>query len=224
MTINISAVRHTIPAPDRLALRPINIDREALDELFSLYRVRLYNTALKILGNRDDAEDALQDGLLAAYRNLNRFEGRSQFSTWLTRIIVNVALMKRRRDRFERIISIDQNIGQEDQPVAGWFPDPRPNPEEIYVWQEQVELIERLLNCVPTVDRRMFWLRHIKGLKIREVAAIMGIPVGTLKSQLHRARRRLRKVVTNIRNSGQAPLRKQLKSGQAMYESGAYRQ
>ncbi len=223
LTIKISVVRHVIPAPDCLSLRPIKTDREALEELFSCCRVRLYNTAFKILGNRDDAEDALQDGLLAAYRNRYRFEGRSQFSTWLTRIIVNVALMRRRRDRFDRIVSIDQNFGQEDQPIAARFLDPRPNPEEIYVWQEQLEHIERLLHCVPTVDRQAFWLRHIKGLKVREVAEIVGIPVGTLKSQLHRARRRLRKVATNVRHSGEALHSSRAGRSPGMYQGRAFR-
>ena len=79
---------------DPLLRQTINNDREALDELFSRYRARLYNTALRIMGNSEDAEDALQDGLLTAFRNLSGFEGRSQFSTWLTRIVVNAALMR----------------------------------------------------------------------------------------------------------------------------------
>ena len=71
-------------------------DEQAVETLFRRYQRPLFQTALRVLGNTEDAEDALQDGLLSAYRNLNRFEGRSQFSTWLTRIVINAALMRRR--------------------------------------------------------------------------------------------------------------------------------
>ena len=71
-------------------------DAQAIETLFRRYQRQLFQTALRVLGNAEDAEDALQDGMLSAYRNLKRFEGRSQFSTWLTRIVINAALMKRR--------------------------------------------------------------------------------------------------------------------------------
>ena len=71
-------------------------DSQAVETLFRRYQRPLFQTALRVLGNAEDAEDALQDGLLSAYRNLKRFEGRSQFSTWLTRIVINAALMRRR--------------------------------------------------------------------------------------------------------------------------------
>src|SRR2546423_10663987 len=71
-------------------------DQQAVEALFRRYQRPLFQTALRVLGNTEDAEDALQDGLLSAYRNLKRFEGRSQFSTWLTRIVINAALMRRR--------------------------------------------------------------------------------------------------------------------------------
>src|SRR5215467_2447608 len=78
-------------------------DHQAVETLFRRYQRPLFQTALRVLGNTEDAEDALQDGLLSAYRNLKRFEGRSQFSTWLTRIVINAALMRRRpRNRFSR--------------------------------------------------------------------------------------------------------------------------
>src|SRR6266852_4708743 len=86
-----------VPVPDdQLIARARRGDQEALETLFARNNRALYQTALRLLGNPEDAEDALQEGLLAAYRNLRRFEGRSQFSTWLTRIVINAALMRRR--------------------------------------------------------------------------------------------------------------------------------
>src|SRR4029453_15126353 len=81
-------------------------DSQAVETLFARYHGPLFKTALLVLGNAEDAEDALQDGLLSAYRNLKRFEGRSQFSTWLTRIVINAALMRRRSARSGPAVSL----------------------------------------------------------------------------------------------------------------------
>ena len=83
-------------------------DSQAVEALFRRYHRPLFQTALRVLGNAEDAEDALQDGLLSAYRNLNRFEGRSQFSTWLTRIVINAALMRRRSAKARPAVSLDE--------------------------------------------------------------------------------------------------------------------
>src|SRR5690349_22508953 len=84
-------------------------DAQAVETLFRRYHRPLFQTALRVLGNTEDAEDALQDGFLSAYRNLKRFEGRSQFSTWLTRIVINAALMKRRSAKARPAISLDED-------------------------------------------------------------------------------------------------------------------
>src|SRR6202790_1225067 len=83
-------------------------DARALDTLFARNTRTLYQTALRVLGNPEDAEEALQEGLLSAYRNLPRFERRSQFSTWLTRIVINAALMRRRSKRSRPAVSLDE--------------------------------------------------------------------------------------------------------------------
>src|SRR5258707_13131565 len=83
-------------------------DSQAVETLFRRYQRPLFQTALRVLGNAEDAEDALQDGLLSAYRNLKRFEGRSQFSTWLTRIVINAALMRRRSAKARPAVSLDE--------------------------------------------------------------------------------------------------------------------
>ena len=86
----------------------------------------MFETALRVLGNAEDAEDALQDGLLSAYRNLKRFEGRSQFSTWLTRIVINAALMKRRSAKARPAVSLDDSQHEDELPIAERFAETGP--------------------------------------------------------------------------------------------------
>jgi RNA polymerase sigma-70 factor, ECF subfamily len=199
--IRFSPDDHGSPGRDEVLLLAMEGEREALEELFSRCRIRLYNTAFRVLGNHEDAEDALQDALLAAFRNLNRFEFRAQFSTWLTRIVVNAALMRRRRYRPDRMVSIDQTLAPDDQTIGAGLPDPRPNPEESYVSQEQLEFVEQALQAQPEINRRAWWLCQVQGLKIREVAEIMGTSSGSLKSQLFRVRRSLRKKTAGTRQT-----------------------
>src|SRR5580698_4674338 len=93
----------------QLIERGLNGDARALDALFARNTRALYQTALRVLGSPEDAEEALQEGLLSAYRNLPRFERRSQFSTWLTRIVINAALMRRRSKRSRPAVSLDES-------------------------------------------------------------------------------------------------------------------
>ena len=118
-------------------------DSNALSTLFTRYGERLYRTSFTVLRNKEDAEDALQDGLLSAYMNLRSFEGRSQFATWLTHVVMNAALMKRRRLRTRLYLSLDEfdatrlqrdhlkqlvDVGQVDAPPSITL-SPRRNPK-----------------------------------------------------------------------------------------------
>ena len=185
-------------------------DREAIGQLFASHMIRLLRTTQRILRNRQDAEDALQDGLLSAFRKLSGFKGESQFSTWLTRIVINAALMRLRRTRPEGMVSIDQVLSPHDQPLATTLPASGPNPEEIYERREQLQLFERTLQTLPKGYRQAVWLRHVQGLQVRETAEALGLRAGTVKSRLSRARLRL------IEKSSGAKLRQgSLQSGQA---------
>src|SRR5260370_22828010 len=96
-------------------------DSQAVEALFRRYHRPLFQTALRVLGNTEDAEDALQDGLLSAYRNLKRFEGRSQFSTGLTRIVINAALMRRRSAEARPAVSLRGTPREDEVAAAGPF-------------------------------------------------------------------------------------------------------
>src|ERR1700689_4720465 len=121
---------------EQLIERGLGGDARALDLLFARNNRALYQTALRVLGNPEDAEEALQEGLLSAYRNLRRFEGRSQFSTWLTRIVINAALMRRRSKRARPAISLDDFASEGELPLAEGFADDGTNPEQLYAGTE----------------------------------------------------------------------------------------
>jgi RNA polymerase sigma-70 factor, ECF subfamily len=151
--------------------------------------------AMRHLGNVADAEDAVQDAFLSAIRHLNQFTGKAQMSTWLTAIVINSARMKlRQRHRLSQD-SLDYGTREdrEDAPIERLF-DCRPNPEELCQKRERAELILRMSGQLSPVLRMAFRLREIDGVSIREAAGILGVPDGTLKAQVSRARIRLQKM------------------------------
>ena len=166
-------------------------DARALNTLFARNTRSLYQTALRVLGNPEDAEEALQEGLLSAYRSLPRFERRSQFSTWLTRIVINAALMRRRSKRFRPAISLDDWTPEGEMPLAERFADESPNPEQIYAGTELRERVSKKLAEISPLLRTAFWLREIEGLSAEEAAQALGVSRNTLKARLWRARQEL---------------------------------
>jgi RNA polymerase sigma-70 factor (ECF subfamily) len=156
----------------------------------------LYRVAYRILGNAADAEDALQDALLAAYTHLDQFRGQAQISTWLTTIVINCARLQLRRRPRHIYVSIDES-SEELQAVlvSERLADRRPNPEDQCRESElRVRLTHLNRQLSPTL-RRTFQLRDVDGLSIRETARILGAPIGTVKAQSARARKRLKELM-----------------------------
>lgn len=165
----------------------LNGDEQALNQLFTRYARLGYRKALEILGNPEDAEDAVQEGLFSAFRNLRRFEGRSQFSTWVIRIVINAALMSLRRRRVPLPLSAEYETEEGTRSLMQILPDRRPTPEEAVAQQELREILTDVINQLPENSKCV--LRHyLDGLSIVEIADIMSISLGTVKSVLHRAR------------------------------------
>jgi RNA polymerase sigma-70 factor (ECF subfamily) len=199
----MNQVRHTRPeeiitvpnlneqTEDQLIELGLSGDARALDLLFTRNSRTLYQTALRVLGNPEDAEEALQEGLLSAYRNLPRFERRSQFSTWLTRIVINAALMRRRSKRSRPAVSLDDWANEGELPLAERFADESPNPEQIYAGTELGDRVKKKLAEISPLLRTAFWLREIEGLSAEEAAHVLGVSRNTLKARLWRARQEL---------------------------------
>jgi len=176
---------------DQLIERGLNGDARALDALFARNTRALYQTAFRVLGNPEDAEEALQEGLLSAYRNLPKFERRSQFSTWLTRIVINAALMRRRSKRSRPAVSLDDVAVEGELPLAERFADDGPNPEQLYAGTELGDRMKKKLGEISPLLRTAFWLREIEGLSAEEAAQVLGVSRNTLKARLWRARQEL---------------------------------
>jgi RNA polymerase sigma-70 factor, ECF subfamily len=164
-------------------------DRKAVDLLFASCLPQLRRTAAWMLPNSDDSEDAVQDGLLLAYRNLNQFQGRAKFSTWLHRIVINASLGRLRRQRSRPTTSIDQEASSEETTsIADVLVDPRPNPEQKYINDERSCILAEILEDLPTTSRVVIQLMDIEGLSEKEAAQKLGISRSALKARHHRAR------------------------------------
>ena len=176
---------------EQLIERGLKGDARALDALFARNTRALYQTAFRVLGNPEDAEEALQEGLLSAYRNLPKFERRSQFSTWLTRIVINAALMRRRSAKARPAVSLDETPREDELPVTERFAAKGPNPEQVFAGTELREMISANLDELSPLLRTAFVLREVEGYSTGEAAKKLGVTENTLKARLWRARHQL---------------------------------
>lgn len=168
-------------------------DAAALDRLFAPCMPRLQKTAAKLLRNAEDAEDALQDGLLAAFRHLDQFEGRSRFTTWMHTIVVNAARSKLRQQRSRPLFfSLDQSSSDQDcVPLAETLADPQASLDDRYAEIERSRILIAILDELPTKLRPIVLLCDIEGLRLKEAAARLGLTVSAVKTRHFRASRLL---------------------------------
>jgi RNA polymerase sigma-70 factor (ECF subfamily) len=167
---------------------------EELDSVVSRYLPMFYMRAFRFLGNATDAEDAVQDALLSAYKHLGQFRGQAQLSTWLTTIVTNAARMQLRRRR-GGYLSLDEEQGEDGLTFSERLADSRPSPEEVCSTAEARDrLVEGVKQLSPKL-RKAFQLRDIDGLTTKEAALVLGVPPGTVKAQLARARAKLAGII-----------------------------
>jgi RNA polymerase sigma-70 factor (ECF subfamily) len=180
-------------------------DVSAFEELVKRYDRNVFRIAQHITQNREDAEDVVQDAFLKAYQNLGQFQGQSKFYTWLVRIAVNEALMRLRRRRPERMVSLDEDVKTEDDSVPREVADWSPNPEQQYSQAELKEILTRTIQGLPPSFRTVFVLRDVEGLSTEEAAEALDLSIPAVKSRLLRARLQLRERLSRYfqkRNGG----------------------
>ncbi len=200
----------------RLIQRALTGDPDALSPIFVHYSSRLFRTAFSLLRNKEDAEDAVQEGLINAYIHLSSFQGRSLFSTWLTRIVMNAALMALRRKRARLETSLDEcQEGEVDDHRPARAVDCRPNPEQACATMEAQQIVEKHIDQLSARSRIVFRLREVNGFTTKEAREVLGIAEGVVKSRLFRARGQLTK---SLRRSFRTPRREveDVSSGKTM--------
>ena len=188
--------------PNYLSRLPCGANRQALDDLFASSSSHLYQAAFRILSNPHDAEDAVQDSLLCAFRNLNQFHGRARLSTWLYRIAINSSLMRLRKRKCRREFSLEPVFTGEDLVVPAIDPlSDEPNPEEQCALVEQRKILSEALLKLPDPFRTAVELCDLEGLPTKDAAQRLGVSLSTIKARLFRARRALKTAILRGRSA-----------------------
>ena len=167
-------------------------DISAFEQLVRRYDRNVFRIAQHITQNREDAEDVVQDAFLKAYENLKNFQEQSKFYTWLVRIAVNEALMRLRRRRPERMVSLDEDVKTEEDSMPREVADWTPNPEQQYSQAELRDILQKTIQGLPSSFRTVFVLRDVEGLSTEETAEALDLSIPAVKSRLLRARLQLR--------------------------------
>jgi RNA polymerase sigma-70 factor, ECF subfamily len=165
--------------------------KAALEEMFVASRQRFLAIAYSILRNREDAEDAVQTAFLSAYRHLPGFEGRSALKTWLTRIVLNAALMIRRKRKPSRVRPLSESAASHDDSWTENIPDPQPDPEMIHAERETLQFIDEKVARLKPVLRQAITMTYYDDLSGAEACVILGVSSGTFKARLFHARHKL---------------------------------
>lgn len=192
-----------IGAEERLLAAARGGDRAAFGELVERSADKVFHTTLRITRNREDAEDALQESFLSALLHLHDFDGRSRFSTWLTRIAINAALMRLRKNRTLREVPMETKADLDEEPEPYEFADDVPDPELWYVEYERHSILREAIFNLPPALRKAVEAYHLRERSIRETAEMLDISMEAVKGRLYHARAVLRKApqIRRIRES-----------------------
>jgi len=188
------------PASDtQLIARAQRGDEEAFAALFEAHKRRVYSLCLRMTGNTAEAEDLAQEAFLQLFRKISTFRGESAFSTWLHRLAVNVVLMHLRKKGLQQV-SLDEPDTSQDEPVKRDYGD---DDRRLTGSVDRIGL-ERAISELPPGYRAVFVLHDVEGYEHNEIAEIMNCSVGNSKSQLHKARMKLRERLRGNRQAGRA--------------------
>ena len=213
MCRNSAQLAVTETASDDLALVHASKsgDVAAFEELVKRYERKLLRIALHLTHNQEDAEDVVQEAFLKAFQHLGQFREDSKFSTWLIRIALNQSLMKLRKQRSMKEISIDKDFQSEEYNLPIDVADWAPNPEELYRAAELQEILRKTLQELGPGLRVVFVLRDIEGFSLEQTAEALGLSLATVKARSWRARLQLRERLSvyfnkDLRASSLAPV------------------
>jgi len=181
----------------RLALLARKGDSRAFAELVHLYGDKLYQLAYRMTGNRQDAEDIVQETFLRVFRHLNRYDEKLKFSTWIYRIASNLCIDRLRKRRV--VYSLDA-AGGEHEDLDGYsaLPSDERTPEHEVMLTETQRTVRQAIESLPVKYRAVMTLRYVQDLSLQEIAGILELPVTTVKTRVHRAREYMRRKVGHL--------------------------
>jgi len=198
----MQATEAYIESGQRVDVHVSETETREMQDVLSRSIPSFYKKAYRHLGNAADAEDAVQDALLSAYKHLDQFQGKAQMSTWLTAIVINCARMQLRRRPRQIHLSLDERFGEEQEySLSDQLADWGPSPEDEC---RKSEMRGHLMNLVAELSpplRKAFQLRELDGLTTREAADVLGVADGTVKAQLARARTKLKRLLRRALNA-----------------------
>lgn len=179
-------------------------NKQAFSTIVERYEQKVYSLAYRLTGDYDDASDLAQDAFIKVYRNLSQFRGQAAFSTWLYRVVTNVFLdeMRKRKRRPVVAISLDDSIVTEEGELTRELPSPDPGPEDLSAQREMQQAVRAGMQKLPAEYRVVLILRDLQGYAYDEIASILDINLGTVKSRISRARLALRKVLEKREQHG----------------------
>ncbi|AOY76707.1 ECF RNA polymerase sigma factor SigW [Clostridium formicaceticum] len=168
-------------------------DVESFELLIGAYQKKAFNIAYRILGNLEDANDMTQEALVKVYRSIHNFKGNSSFSTWLYSIVNNVCIDFIRKNKKTKLLYIDGQ--QEEGAYTKELPDEMNTPECLFEKNEVKKMIHDAINQLNYEQRKIIVLRDIQGFSYQEIAEILDISVGTVKSRINRGRNHLKLLI-----------------------------
>ena len=182
-------------------------NREAFEILVERHERRIFFSAMRITRNRQDAEDVVQQSFQKAFIHLNKFEGKSSFSTWLTSVAINEGRMLLRKNRGQREVAIEDSARNEETAFVPEIADSSPSPEDSYCMKERERILSAAMNGLTPGVRKAIELREIGQLSTKETARAMGLSIGAVKARVFHGRRKLRERLKLKLNVGQAWMR-----------------
>jgi RNA polymerase sigma-70 factor (ECF subfamily) len=183
--------RPSYGASELVTTREEVLRKEALEEMFIASRSKFLAIAGSILRNKEDAEDAVQEAFLSAHRHLRSFEGRSALKTWLTRIVMNAALMMKRKRKPSAVRSPSEGGVSHDDNWTENIPASQPDPEMIHAERETLQFIDEKLGKLKPLLRQAFTMAYFDELSGSEASARLGVSTGIFKARLFRAKRKI---------------------------------
>jgi len=182
--------------PDELIIKECqNGDLNAFEELVHKYQQKVYSLCYRFSGNYADANDLAQEAFIRVYHSIDKFHFKSAFSTWLFRVTSNVCLDEIRKKKRTHAVSLDSPMDTGEGEFYYHLPDDRFNPEKLTERRDVQETVHQMIQKLPNDQRLTLVLREIEGLSYDELADVLDVSVGTIKSRLSRARQNLKEIM-----------------------------